>query len=109
MNCTPCNFDPTIAHHFAAGLYAKESRVPAGYVVGKHIHAYSHLSVLAQGVAKVTAGDVVIEYTAPACIEIKAGIQHKVEAVTDVIWYCIHSTDETDKDRVDEVLIHKEE
>lgn len=109
MSCTPCTIDPTIAHHFAAGLYAKESKVPAGYVVGKHIHGYSHLSILALGTAKVTAGDVVTEYTAPACIEIKAGIPHKVEAVTDVIWYCIHATDETDADKVDEVLIHKEE
>lgn len=107
MSCTPCAVDPTVAHHFAAGLYAKEAVLPAGYVVGKHIHAYSHLSILASGKAKVQAGDAVTEYTGPACIEIKAGIPHAVEAITDVVWFCIHATDEKDPEKVDEILITK--
>jgi len=28
-----------------------------------------------------------------------------VKALTDVIWYCIHATDEKDPSKVDEVLI----
>lgn len=107
MSCTPCEVNPVVGHHFAAGLYAKESMVPSGYVVGKHIHGYSHLSVLASGKAIVTAGDVVKEYTGPTCIEIKAGIPHEILAVTDVVWYCIHATDETDETKVDEVIISK--
>ena len=45
---------------------------------------------------------------APACIEIKAGMYHGVKALTDVVWYCIHSTDETNPDKVDQVLIKGE-
>jgi quercetin dioxygenase-like cupin family protein len=107
MSCKPCEVNPVVGHHFAAGLYAKESMVPAGYVVGKHIHDYTHLSILASGKAIVTAGESVKEYTGPACIEIKAGISHEILALTDVVWYCIHATDETDVDKVDEILINK--
>lgn len=109
MTEEPQDFDPVIGHHFADGLYAKESVVPAGYYVGKHIHNYTHLSILAVGKAIVIAGDEVIEYEGPACIEIKAHVPHEIRALTNVIWYCIHATDEKDIEKVDEVLIHKGE
>lgn len=108
MSCLPCEIEVSQKHHFADGLYAKEATIPAGYVVGKHKHSYTHLSLLASGRALVTAGDVVKEYTGPACIEIKAGIEHHVEAITDVVWFCIHAVDTADPKNIDEILIHKE-
>jgi len=42
---------------------------------------------------------------APACIEIRAGMTHGVKAITDCVWFCIHSTDEKDPSKVDDVLI----
>jgi len=107
LSCAPCAVNPVQGHHFAAGVYAKEAFVPAGYEVSKHTHAYSHLSILASGKAMVVAGDVGTVYTGPACIEIKAGIAHHITAITDVVWFCIHATDETDVEKVDEVLITK--
>jgi hypothetical protein len=107
LSCDPCAVNPVQGHHFAGGVYAKEAFVPAGYEVSKHTHEYSHLSVLASGQALVTAGGISMVYTGPACIEIKAGLEHKIEAITDVVWFCIHATDETDSDKVDEVLITK--
>lgn len=107
MTCKPCVVDPGVAHYFGDGLYAKEAVVPAGYSVGKHLHSYSHLSILAIGTAKVTSGDVVKEYSGPTCIEIKAGVPHHIEAITDIVWFCIHATDEKDVSKVDEILITK--
>jgi quercetin dioxygenase-like cupin family protein len=107
LSCTPCAVNPVQGHYFAGGVYAKEALVPAGYEVSKHTHAYSHLSILASGQARVTAGEKSTVYTKPACIEIKAGIPHLIEAITDVVWFCIHATDETDIEKVDEVLITK--
>lgn len=100
-------FNPVIGHYFGAGLYAKESIVPAGYFVAKHTHNYTHLSILAVGKALVKAGDKAMEYEGPACIEIEANVPHEIRAITNVIWYCIHATDETDVEKVDEVLIQK--
>jgi len=100
--------EPQIIHHFADNLYAKETHIPAGQTLVQHMHNYSHLSIIASGkVIVANAGEnQVIE--APACIEIKADMYHGVKALTDVVWYCIHSTDETDPAKVDEVLIKGE-
>jgi len=99
--------DLGIAHHFSDGLYAKEMHIPQGFTAGTHAHSFSHLSMLAKGRVKVTTDDYNCEYTAPACIEIKAGIHHMIEALEDTVWFCIHATDETDPEKVDQVLIER--
>ena len=95
-------------HHFSDGLYAKEMHIPAGYIAGTHAHEYSHLSILAKGRVIVATDEYNHEYTAPACIEIKAGVHHTIHALEDSAWFCIHATDETDAEKIDEVLISKE-
>ena len=46
-------------------------------------------------------------YSAPACIDIKSGLHHSIEALEDCVWFCIHATNETDESKVDEVLIKR--
>ena len=94
-------------HHFSDGLYAKEMHIPQGFIAGTHAHSFSHLSMLAKGRVKVTTDDYNCEYTAPACIEIKAGIHHMIEALEDAVWFCIHATEEKDPEQVDRVLIER--
>lgn len=100
--------DLGIKHHFSSGLYAKQMHVPKGYEVGTHAHEYDHLSLLAQGKVVVRTDNESAQYTAPAVIEIKAGIHHCITALEDVVWFCIHATDCADPDKVDDVLIQKE-
>ena len=102
------DIDLGIVHNFSDGLYAKQMFVPQGYVIGQHAHEFSHLSILAKGKVIVRTDDSVIEYTAPACLEIKEGIHHAIEALEDTVWFCIHATDETDVNKIDEVLIKKD-
>ena len=97
--------DPNVIHHFSDGLYAKQMTIPKGFMAGKHLHDYSHLSILAKGKVIVRTDDGEVEYVAPACIEIKSNTYHTLEALEDCSWFCIHATDETDADSVDEVLI----
>jgi quercetin dioxygenase-like cupin family protein len=94
-----------ITHHFCDGLYAKETVFPAGVAILKHVHDFSHLSILAKGKVAVMKGEDVEIVEAPACIEIKAGVTHGVKALTDCVWFCIHATDEKDVSKVDEVLM----
>ena len=94
-----------IAHHFAAGVYAKETRIPAGVSLTQHVHPHSHLSILAWGSVLVYADGVERSYTAPACIEIAAGVAHEVRALTDVLWFCVHATNETDPEAVDKTIL----
>ena len=56
----------------------------------------------------MTNGETVTEYTGPACITIKAGIPHGVLAVTDIVWFCVHATNETDAEHIDHALIQGE-
>ncbi len=94
-----------ISHHFGGGVYAKETRIPAGKVLEQHRHPHDHLSILARGTAVVRVDGVGQLYRGPACVLIKAGKVHSVEARTDVIWYCVHATECTDPAQVDHELV----
>ncbi len=99
--------DLNTIHHFSDNLYAKEMRIAKGYMALMHSHKYGHLSILGKGKVLVKTDDTFAEYEAPACIEIQAGIHHSIEALEDCIWFCIHSTNETDVNKIDEVLINE--
>ena len=94
-----------IHHHFSSGVYAKETRIPAGYVLVQHAHKHDHLSILASGSVEMVVDGVRSIVDAPACLTIAAGKHHGVKSLTDVVWYCVHATDCTDEDDIDEVLI----
>lgn len=94
-----------IHHHFSAGVYAKETRIPAGYVLVQHAHKHDHLSILASGSVEMAVDGVKSVVHAPACLTIAAGKHHGIKSITDVVWYCVHATDCTDEDEIDEVLI----
>lgn len=94
-----------VSHHFSDGLYAKEMTLAKGYMATSHSHKYSHLSILAKGEVCIRVDDEVTYYSAPCCIEIKAEALHQIIAFSDVTWYCCHATNETDINKIDEVLI----
>lgn len=101
-------FDILNTQHFFSGReYAKRMCLPAGYYAESHKHEHDHLSILAQGQVVVTVDGIATTYQGPDCITIKAGEVHRIDAVTDVVWFCIHATDETNPANVDQVLIQK--
>lgn len=97
--------DIDVSHHFGGGVYAKEATIPAGHVLVQHKHAHDHLSVLASGTVELEVDGQRRRIVGPACLTIAAGKHHGVKAITDVVWYCIHATECTDENEVDEVLI----
>ena len=94
-----------IHHHFSSGVYAKETRIPAGFILVQHVHKHDHLSILASGSVEMVVDNVKSVIHAPACLTIAAGKHHGIKSLTDVVWYCVHATDCTDENEVDEVLI----
>lgn len=96
-----------IVHNFSDGLYAKQMTIPKGFAAGQHAHTFSHLSILAKGKVIVKTDTDECVYNAPACIEIKKETNHMITALEDAVWFCIHATDETDVDCIDEMLIQK--
>jgi mannose-6-phosphate isomerase-like protein (cupin superfamily) len=97
--------EPEVKHHFGGGVYAKETIIPAGKWLVQHAHKHDHLSVLAKGSIELIVDGASSELHAPACLKIQAVKHHGVRSLTDVIWYCIHATDCTDEDEVDEIMI----
>ena len=87
------------------GTLIRKIRIPKGYTAMSHQHHYSHLSLLAKGSVLVTTDNDSNKYVAPACIEIKAGVNHAILALEDCVWYCIHATNETNADKIDKILI----
>ena len=95
----------SVSHHFSDGLYAKQIPIPKDTFVMQHKHEYSHLSILAKGRVLVKTDDDVEEIVAPACLNIAAGKYHSIMALEDSVWFCIHATEETDLDKIDDVLV----
>ena len=83
--------DLQVKHH-----YAEEMNIPKGYSVGKHKHDYDHDSWLAKGVALVETDTESREYSAPVIVKIRAGTYHKITAIEDVQWFCVHPWDGSD-------------
>jgi len=102
--------DLGIIHHFSSGVYAKQMTLPAGSTALSHSHEFDHMSILASGKVLVKTDDSeAVEYTAPTVVTIKAGVNHAIYAISDASWFCVHATDETDAEHIDEVLIKKAE
>jgi quercetin dioxygenase-like cupin family protein len=97
--------DLSVTHHFGGGVYVKETRIPAGHVLVQHRHLVDHLSLLAAGRALLTRAGASVEVAGPQVLTIVAGELHRVAAITDCLWFCIHATEETDEKAVDQVLI----
>lgn len=94
-----------ITHHFGGGVYSKEVRLPAGYSMGKHTHSHDHLSILGSGTAVLVVDGTPRTITGPVCLTIQAGKVHEVYAVTDIVWFCTHATEETNPDKIDHELV----
>ncbi len=99
--------DLNIRHHFSDGVYAKQMILPKGHYAISHKHNYDHLSILASGAALVEVDGKETIYTAPACINITAGTEHKIIALENTTFFCIHATNETDIEKIDKVLIEE--
>ena len=95
-------------HHFSAGVYIREMTLKAQHTVETHMHIYDHFGLLGEGRVAVELDRHVEVFEGPCVIEIKAGKEHRITALTDVTWFCIHATSETDAENIDVVLIKGE-
>jgi quercetin dioxygenase-like cupin family protein len=97
-----------VVHYFPTEgnpVYLRKMEAPSGYVIGSHKHAYEHYSILCSGYAKAECEDRTWFYHAGDVMTVPAGVEHKITALTDIVWFCVHGTTETEN--IDEVLIEK--
>jgi quercetin dioxygenase-like cupin family protein len=106
MTADLAEFGVDLSHHFVADeVYSKRTVVPAGVQLAKHTHPYDHASALVRGTVRLTIDGASREVSGPKMLLIAAGTAHSIEALTPVVWHCIHITDETDPERIDAVLM----
>ncbi|MFB9244502.1 AraC family ligand binding domain-containing protein [Massilia antarctica] len=97
--------DLNIKHYFSGREYAKEMTLPAAYYAETHVHKFDHLSILASGTVTVTLDGVAQTHVGPTCLTIRAGQVHRIEALTDSVWFCVHAHEGNDPDAVDRILV----
>jgi hypothetical protein len=94
-----------LANHFAAGTYLRERHAKAGSIIVGRIHKRDHLNIISKGrVVVMTEGQAPETYTAPAVFKAEAGSQKIIYVEQDTVWLAVFATDETDPDKMEELL-----
>lgn len=95
-------------HHFAPGVYMRELTLPEGSVCTGRIHKTTFLNVIAQGSVAVSSVDGTVIYSAPCVFTTHPGVKRAVFAIEDTVWMGIWGTDETDLEKLEDMIIAKD-
>lgn len=69
----------------------REHRLPAHSVVDTETHPFDHLSILLWGSVLLDCNGEREVLVGPRTVLIKAGIAHRISAITDCAWDCIRT------------------
>ena len=92
-----------VQHRFAPGVYMREMLVPAGTIATGAVHKTEHLTIVV-GHCLLTTDDGVQEFIGYRSFSSKPGAKRAINAIEDTIVTTIHPTEETDLDRLCELL-----
>jgi hypothetical protein len=93
-----------VVNHFAPGVYVREMTVPAGTVATGAVHKTEHLTIIV-GHCHLTTDEGVKEFVGFHTIKSKPGTKRAIYAVTETKVSTIHPTEETDLDKLCELLV----
>ena len=94
-----------LKHTFAPGVYVREIFIPKGSLIVGKIHKHSHPNFLMSGEVSVLTEEGVKKYTAPFQGITKAGTKRIIYHHDEVIFTTVHSTKETDIDKIEVEVI----
>lgn len=93
-----------VAHFNAPGMMARRMEIPAGTVVTGAIHKVEHLIIIAKGRLRIVTEDGTRDVAAGDIITCKPGMKNAVTALEDSAWVNVFATDETDPDKLVELV-----
>jgi hypothetical protein len=97
-----------LTHKFASGIYVREIFIPKGTCIVGKIHKHDHPNFLMKGeVLVITEQEGKQHLKAPLSMISKAGTKRIVLALEDTVWITVHATDETDLEKIEEIVIAK--
>ena len=94
-------------HHFAPGVYLRYMDAPAGTFIIGHEHKNECVNILLSGSIRVMINGVQRDLVAPFNFISAAGIRKVALTLTDVRWLNVFITNETDVEKLEELLIVK--
>ena len=94
-------------HHFFEGGYGREITIPAGTLVSGKIHKHRSLNILASGELSLLTEEGVKRLKAPYVVVSPPGIKRIGYAHSDCTWICVHGTEETDLEKIENEVIAK--
>jgi hypothetical protein len=93
-----------VKHYFAPGIYAREITIKKGTVLTGAIHKTENLAILSCGRLQLVTESGTIEISAPHILTVKPGTKNAAYALEDSVWTNFFPTDETDVDKLVELL-----
>ena len=90
-------------HHFAPGVYMREMTVPKDVTATGAVHKTEHLTIIV-GHCLLTTDDGAQEFKGYHVIASKPGAKRAIYAIEETIVTTVHPTEETDLDRLCELL-----
>lgn len=103
MQQAPC----PVSHHFGPGVYIRELTIPAGTIAVGHRQRFEHLNILLRGrIAMLSETGVVNVLTAPMIFVGQPG-KKCGQALEDVVWLNVFSTEERDIEKLEEMLFDR--
>lgn len=67
-------------------------KIPAGKIIRKHVHDYSHFSYLLKGKVDLMLGDGRAKtLVAPCQVLVEANVMHTIMAIEDAEWHCVQT------------------
>ena len=97
--------DCKVSHHFSGDSYAREILLPAGSLVIGKMHKHAHVNVISKGECIVLTEEGVKRLSAPITFISSPGTKRVVYSYTDVVWTTIHVTEETNLEKIEELII----
>ena len=96
--------DVPLTQRFAPGCYYREVDMPTGSFIIGHLHKTEHLNVILTGKVKVLMQGALHTIEAPAVFVSKPGVRKILFIEERCRWATIHPTEETDEEKLAELL-----
>jgi hypothetical protein len=93
-----------VTHLFANGVCSREMFMPKGTIVVSRVHKEDCINVLSEGEVAVLSEEGEVRLTAPYKFVSKAGTKRVIVAYTDTVWSNFIRTDETDPEKILDVM-----
>jgi hypothetical protein len=93
-----------VRHYFIPGMYAREITIPAKTIITGAVHKQESIVVLSAGRMRLATEDGELEIRAPFTMTVMPGAKNLAVALEDCVWTNFFATDETDLDKLAELL-----